>query len=189
MPYALITPPAAEPLTLADVKSHLRLDHAEDDDLLASLIHTARDHLERTTGLALISQDVRLYLDRWPDDGVVEIARTAVQAISDILIFDADGAEQVVSLDGHVLDRHASPARLHLRHRPRPGEPLNGIEIDFVAGFGDAGVDVPDTLKRAMLTHIAQMYEFRGAVCAADQPAVIPDGYDRLIAPFLIRRL
>ena len=52
MTYALIHPPQAEPLTLADVKAHLRLDSGDEDTLLAALIRAAREHLERTTGLA-----------------------------------------------------------------------------------------------------------------------------------------
>jgi uncharacterized phiE125 gp8 family phage protein len=94
-----------------------------------------------------------------------------------------------VALTGLVLDAAARPARLWLRSRPSPGQPLNGIEIDFTAGFGDTGADVPDMLKRAMLTHIAQMFEFRGAVSIDQQPATVPDGYERLIAPFVTRRL
>jgi uncharacterized phiE125 gp8 family phage protein len=189
MTYATITPPAAEALTLADVKAHLRIDASDEDDILSSLIRTAREHLERTSALALVTQTLRLYLDCWPEDGLVEITRGPVQAISEIHVYDAEGVETTVSLDGHVLDGNARPARLFLRDRPGPGEPLNGIEIDFTAGFGDTGAEVPDTLKRAMLTHIAQMYEFRGAVSPADQPTVIPEGYDRLIAPFLMKRL
>jgi uncharacterized phiE125 gp8 family phage protein len=189
MTYATITPPTAEALTLADVKAHLRIDFNDDDNVLSGLIRTAREHLERASGLALITRSLRFYLDRWPEDGIVEITRGPVQAISEIHVFDAEGVEKTVSLDGHVLDGNARPARLFLRDRPNPGEPLNGIEIDFTAGFGDTGADVPDTLKRAMLTHVAQMYEFRGAVSPADQPTVIPEGYDRLIAPFLMKRL
>lgn len=55
MTYAQTTPPSAEPLTLAEVKAHLRLDGSDEDALLASLISTAREHLERETGLCLIS--------------------------------------------------------------------------------------------------------------------------------------
>ncbi|CUX16475.1 hypothetical protein AGR6A_Cc110025 [Agrobacterium sp. NCPPB 925] len=47
MTYALIYPPQAEPLTLAEVKAHLRLDGNEEDALLAALLRTAREHLER----------------------------------------------------------------------------------------------------------------------------------------------
>jgi uncharacterized phiE125 gp8 family phage protein len=189
MTYALITPPLAEALALGEVKAHLRLDGDEEDGLLGSLIRVAREHLERVTGLCLITQGWRLYLDSIPEEGVIQIARGPVQAIESVTLYDAGGEEVSLPLDGHVLDRGARPARLILG---RPGETtraINGIEIDFSAGFGETAADVPDTLKRAMLMHVAQMFAFRGVVAVADQPADIPDGYDRLIAPFLMRRL
>lgn len=187
MTYALIAPAAAEPLTLAEAKAHLRLDGDDEDALLTSLIRTAREHLERMSGLALVSQGWRLYLDRWPD-GPIHIGRGPVQAVESVTIYDEAGAPLSVPLDGHVLDGEAMPARLMLAQSPATARAMNGIEIDFTAGFGTA-VDVPDGLKRAMLTHIAQMFACRGAVAPENQPAVIPDGYERLVAPWLPRRL
>ncbi|KQO79428.1 head-tail connector protein [Rhizobium sp. Leaf262] len=184
MTYATLTPPQAEALTLAEVKAHLRLDGADEDALLASLITTAREHLERQTGLCLMRQSFRLYLDAWPESGVIQIAKGPVQAIETILVFDDAGDPTDITDTDKLLDGQARPARLWLRQPPVPGQPLNGIEIDFTAGFGESGAEVPDTLKRAMLIHIAHMFAFRGAVSPADQPAGVPVGYERLIAPF-----
>jgi uncharacterized phiE125 gp8 family phage protein len=189
MTYALITPPAAGPLSLAELKAHIRIDGDDDDALLASLIRTARGHLERTAGLALISQGWRLYLDGWPEAGVIEISRGPVLSVDAVRAFDELGEESGIPLAGHVLDGVRRPARLWLRERPAARQAINGVEVDFTAGFGEAGEDVPDMLKRAMLMHAAHMYEFRGAVPIEMQPAGMPDGYDRLIAPFLMRRL
>lgn len=189
MTYALLVPPAAEALTLADVKAHLRLDGTEEDTALAQLIATAREHLERETGLCLIEQKLRLYLDRWPGDGVIQIARGPVQAIDAVTVYGADGTASHPSLQDHLLDGKMRPARLWLRDPPVPGRAMNGIEIDFTAGYGQAGTDVPDPLKRAMLTHIAMMFAHRGALSPEQQPGAVPDGYDRLVAPFRLRRL
>ncbi|MEH0055865.1 head-tail connector protein [Brucella abortus] len=41
-----------------------------------------------------------------------------------------------------------------------------GIEVDFIAGFGESGVEVPDTLKQAILTLTAHLYESRAGVNA-----------------------
>ena len=90
MTYVLITPPSAEPLTLAEARAHLRIDQHDEDALLLSLIRTARDHLERETGLCLIAQSWRLYLDRWMQDGIIRIARSPIQAIQNIRVHDAD---------------------------------------------------------------------------------------------------
>jgi uncharacterized phiE125 gp8 family phage protein len=189
MTYAQIQPPLAEPLTLAELKAHLRIDGPEEDVFLQSLIRVAREHLEGMTGLALISQGWRLYLDCWPASGVLEISRGPVLAVDAVRAFDELGEESEVALAGHVLDGVRRPARLWLRENPAARQAINGVEVDFTAGFGESGADVPDTLKRAMLVHAAHCYEFRGAVPMEMQPASLPEGYDRLIAPFLIRRL
>jgi len=187
MTYALITPPVAEALTLAEVKPDMRLDDGNEDGLLASLIRVAREHLERTTGLCLITQVWRLHLESIPEDCVIQIAKGPVQAIESLSIYDEAGEELVLPATGHVLDGNARPARLVLDQSLNPPIAANGI--DFSAGFGESGAEVPDTLKRAMLMHVAQMFAFRGAVAVEDQPADIPVGYDRLVAPFLMRRL
>ena len=189
MTYATIIPPAAEPLTLSEAKAHLRLDGAEEDALLTSLIATARVHLEAETGLSLIERTLRLYRDDWPGDGVLNLDHGPVKAVSSVTVYDEAGDPAMVPLTGHRLDGVARPARLWLAQRPAPGAALNGIEIDFVAGYGASGADVPEVLKRAMLTHVALMFAFRGAVVAENQPAGVPDGYERLIAPFRLRRL
>ncbi|MDE1186273.1 MAG: head-tail connector protein [Pantoea sp.] len=189
MTYALITPPAAEALALAETKAHLRLDTTDEDDLVTRLITVAREHLERSTGLCLMNQSWRLHLDSICEDGVIPIARGPVQTIESVMVYDETGSPSALSLDGHVLDGFRRPARLMLPKPVRPGRAVNGIEIDFTAGFGATATDVPDTLKRAMLSHVAQMFSCRGVVAAEDQPALIPPGYDRLLAPFLIRSL
>ena len=94
-----------------------------------------------------------------------------------------------VRLAGHVLDAVSTPARLFLATQPPTSRPLNGIEIDVTAGFGNTGADVPDTLTRAMLMHVALMYELRGAIPSDMQPAAIPAGYDRLVSPYRPARL
>ena len=181
-------PPLAEPVTLAELKAHLRIDVGDEDELLEGLIRVARAHLEAVTGVALMSQGFRLFLDDWPRSEVIQLMRTPVQTIDAILVYDADGVAQDQDLTGMLLDATAKPARLVVRERSRPGPPINGIEIEFTAGFG-AGTDVPPELKRAILIHVAHLYEFRGAVTADMQPASIPEGYDRLIAPWQRRSL
>lgn len=64
-----LAPPAVEPLTLDEAKLHLRVDFADDDDLIASLIVAARRYLESASKQALISQQWRLMLDSFPSAG------------------------------------------------------------------------------------------------------------------------
>ncbi|WP_420408894.1 head-tail connector protein [Hoeflea sp.] len=181
-------PPLAEPVTLAELKAHMRIDANDEDALLQSLIRVARAHLEAVTGTALMPRGLRLVLDDWPEGPVIDLLRTPVQSIDAIHVYDIDGAPQELSTTGAVLDGTARPARLAVGDKLRPGQPINGIEIEFTAGFATAN-EIPPELVRAILLHAAHLYEFRGAVSADMQPAAIPAGYERLIAPWTRRGL
>ena len=67
-----LSPPSAEPLSLAEAKLHLRVgaDITEDDGLIAALIVTARQQAEHRTGRALVSQQWRYAIDAFPVDSL-----------------------------------------------------------------------------------------------------------------------
>lgn len=183
------TAPEAEPVTLTQVKQNLHVDHDSEDELLTGLIGAAREEVEASCGLALIEQGWRLVLDRLPGSGRVLLRRHPVREIISVTVYDANGGASVLDPQSYRLDATGRPARLHFSTVPKPGVVLNGIEIDFTAGFGEAGPDVPDLLKRAMLSLVAHWYEFRATFSAKDQPVSYPPGYERLIAPWRARRL
>ena len=188
MTLILSEPPLSEPVSLTELKDHLRVDDTGEDTLLQSLIVTARQYLEQRTSLALIDQTWRLCLDHWPNGNCVMLHKTPVQTIDEIEQFDVDGMPQTISSSSMLLDGKSKPARLYVGAQSAPGQDINGIEITFTAGFGSAS-DVPDTLKRAILIHAAHMYEFRGVISIDQQPASVPQGYEALLAPWLRRSL
>ncbi|MCO5147009.1 MAG: head-tail connector protein [Aquamicrobium sp.] len=181
--------PAAEPVTLSEAKRTLRLDHDSEDELIGGLIRAAREEVEASCGLALIDQSWRLALDRMPRSGRVLLRRHPVREVLSVTVYGSEGEASLVDPASYRLDGTSRPARLHFRAVPAPGVAMNGIEIDFSAGFGEAGTDVPDLLKRAMLVLVAHWYEFRASFSGADQPVSFPPGYERLIAPWRSRRL
>ncbi|AOF89273.1 phage gp6-like head-tail connector family protein [Sinorhizobium sp. RAC02] len=112
MTIAELLPPLAEPITLAEVKAHLRLETSDEDALLAALIRAAREHLEGQTGLCLIVRPLRLYLDDWPENKVIQIARGPVQTIETVTVYDALGDPVEADVAGYLLDGAARPARM-----------------------------------------------------------------------------
>lgn len=188
MSYALITPPAEEPVSLNEAKAFMRLDGSEEDDCVTALIVVAREYLESVTGLSLVTQSWRLYRDSWPASGMISLAHGPVEAVDKVTAYDADGEATDIALDVARLDGRARPARFYLPGMGGWRTGVNGIEVEFTAGFGAADA-VPEIAKQAILRHVAHMFVFRGAVGPDQQPAGAPDGYDRLIAPLRAWRL
>ena len=181
--------PAAEPVTLAEAKAFLRLSTSSEDELLAGLIRAAREDLERATGLALIEQDWRLAIDELPRSDMVCLQRHPVREILSVTVYGSEGEASLVDPADYQSDLASRPARLLFATRPTIARAMNGLEIDFRCGFGEAGPDVPDTLRRAILVLVAHWYEFRAGYGPADQPVSYPPQYERLISGYRDRRL
>ena len=181
--------PVAEPVTLAEAKAHLRIDHGDDDDLLAGLVRAARQEVERSTGMALLAQSWRLVLDDWPQNGCVLVRIHPLREVQSITAFGSEGEGSVIDPDTYQVDAVSRPARIHFTAPVAPLRAMNGLEIDFTAGFGEAGTDVPDLLRRAILLLAAHWYEFRTGFGPEEQPVSYPPAYERLIAGYRERRL
>lgn len=192
MPLILTSPPAAEPVTLAEAKALLRIDHADEDALISSLTLAARMHLERVLSLAMISQGWSLMLDRWPA-GPVSLTLLPVVAVTAVTVFDADGTPQAIPPGDIELDTASRPARLARKSTvvtwPAPGRAVNGIEIAFSAGFGAAGASVPEPLRQAVLRLAADWYEQRTSVEVTDTSLPLPTAVASLVSPYRARRI
>ena len=71
MSLALLTGPTAEPVTLADLKTHLRVDNTSEDAALVADIAAARQWIEQRTGMRMMTQTWRWVVDiHWRHHGV-----------------------------------------------------------------------------------------------------------------------
>ena len=188
MPSILTTPPAVEPVSLAEAKAHLRSSASGDDDMISRLIIAARRHIEAQSGLALIQQVWSHYRDDWPAVGVVELPLHPLISVDDVNIFGEDNIAASVDPAHYYVDRISHPPRLLLRGSrvwARPGRIGNGIEIVLTAGFGPAAIDVPAELRQAMLDLIAHWFAQRGDERETSLPLTI----DGVIERFREKRL
>jgi uncharacterized phiE125 gp8 family phage protein len=191
MTATLLTGPALEPVSLLDVKAHLRVDHDDDDALLTAAIVSARVHVEAAIRRVLIEQTWRIHLDRWPRKRIFRVPVAPLIAVDAVRVRDAEGGSTLVDADDYEVDVASVPGRLVLAAAAPspPGRAVNGIEIDVTAGYGATTLDVPSPLRHAVMMLVAHWYEHRGAVghdLAGETP---PLGFAALIAPYRILSL
>jgi uncharacterized phiE125 gp8 family phage protein len=191
MALQLTAAPAAEPISLAEAKAHLRVDTDDEDALIGSLITAARMLIERTLGLALVTQGWSYFLDHWPERGCIALPLLPMQAVSAVTVHDADGGASVLDSDGYTMDVLSAPARLVLT-APAPSVTMrafNAYEVAFTAGFGDAGSDVPQPMRHAVTLLVAHWFERREPVELGPGPQEVPAIVSGLLQPYRRVRL
>ena len=191
MGLVMTAAPAVEPISVAEAKAYLRVDHEHEDALISSLIVTSRLHIEAALGLALITQDWSMEIDAWPEGGVVELPIHPVQFIDAVKVVAGNGSLVTLDEASYVLDGTSHPPHLTpvARDWPVPGVAAQGIEIAFTAGFGDSADDVPPPIKQALLLLISHWYEQREPVAIGTAATRIPDTVSALLAPYRTVRL
>lgn len=180
--------PAAEPVGLVEAKEFLRISGTGEDSLVTGLIASARARIEEAVGLALISRTLRVTLDGWPMSLTSYRRKTLPVRPAGSLVavrIVRQGAPE--DLTAHFTLTPGRSARLTWISGvlPRTG-PGKVIEIDYVAGFGEAASDVAESLRLAVKLLAAHAYQSRGFDGRGD---LLPADVTALVAPWRRVRL
>ncbi len=180
----VVTPPSVEPLTVAEAKSHLRVDGTAEDVYIGALVTAARSHVETVTNRALIDRQLRLSLDYFTCE--IRLPRAPLQSVDSIDYIDLAGASQTLPPAEYQVDSVTEPARL----RPAPDLSwpetdfrLNAVKILFTAGYGTTEADVPEDIRHALRLLIGHYYAHPESVVAGAPVAELPQAVDALLAP------
>ena len=187
--------PAKLAVGLQEAKAHLRIPDSDvaDDPLIEGMLRTAILQCEAFTGRALITQTWTAYLDYWPSDyasediwegyrdgaetqlftplRAIELNHSPLQSVTSITTYDDADSGTAYASANYFVDTASTPGRLVLRNSaamPITTRAANGIEIVYVAGYGDDQGDVPQSLRDGILRYVAHAYEHRGEDLTAD---------------------
>lgn len=207
----LLTSPAIEPVSLEEIKEHLRITHDDDDLLLTELISAARHEFESVTGLALISQAWRCWYDAplfgdglgwW--DGVREgmlpkaavpaftLAPSPVLSLTSVKFYSISDVETVWSESNYQLDAISRPGRVAVKSNaqwPTSLRSVNAFAIDLTAGFGATENDVPADIRHAIKMMAAFRYDHRGESLSSEALAALQDIFRPILRRYKLLRL
>lgn len=190
----LQTAPTVEPVTLKELRDHLRISHTDEDSYLEDLITEARQEIEDITGIALNTQTWMMTLDHWPPgatkwwDGMqqghineihtgsqfraVELSRYPLISVTGINVYDTSDNATAVTV-ATVFEVNTAKLRGTITLKDGQTWPVAlretaAIEITYTAGYGATAAAVPAPLRRAVKNMAAYMYEHRGDCDTAD---------------------
>jgi uncharacterized phiE125 gp8 family phage protein len=187
MAAILLEPPASEPLSLAEAKSFLRVEHGADDALIAALVVAARQAVEQATLRVLITQTWRLAFDRWPRTARLIAPVVPLRSLVGARVLAYDGTPSDIDLSAFTLDTFSVRGAI-IVDRARvaePGRAVAGIELDVTAGYGVTAAAVPEPLRHAIRLLTARFYEKRDQIDRDELPAAVAV----LVAPYRVMSL
>lgn len=158
--WARLTQTAAEPISLAQAKEHLRIedDFTMDDDLITAYITAARDRCERFCNRSWSDSQFYAVFNSFPS----WFPFPDVTSISSISYVDSAGVEQTLSSSDYSFDgdrQRLAPASVW----PTGAE---SVMVTFEAGpdlTTSPEAVLPAGVIHAVKLYVADMYEYRVA--------------------------
>lgn len=188
MAITTVTAASAEPVSLLEAKAHLRLVGTDEDAYLAAIIPAAREAIENITGRAIVSTRFKLVLDSFPACDTIELPRNPVSAVHSVKYYNASSVLTTFSSGSYIADTSSEPARIVLKNGyswPDTWSDINAVEIEFTAGYGDAGSDAPPSFRHAILLFLDHLYANRSVV-QGTQVYEVPHTISLLVLPYKI---
>lgn len=193
-PYTLsrTVAPSIDPVTLAEVKKHLNLDHTDDDAYVTDLISVATSHAESYTNRQLISATYQLLFNGFPD--VISLPKPPAVSISSLSYVDGSGTTQVLTQGTHFnwnlpsgpYATHATVFPAYGTYWPATRHYMPSVSLTYVAGYGSTASSVPIAIRQAIKAVVATMYEYREEVVTGTIKTEIPEVARRLLYPYRV---
>lgn len=132
--------PAVEPVTLVELKSHLRVSIDADDDTIADLGIAARKYYERAIRRQLVTAQYELRMNWWPPDVKFTLPFPPLVSVQSIYYTDTYGNQNLWDPSQYIVDTAREPGNVWLEWNvvwPNIRGYQDSVVVDYTAGYGD----------------------------------------------------
>ena len=180
----VVTGPSQEPITITDIKEHLRLDEDVDDLQVNAYVIAAREWAENYTNRFFIQRTMRQWYDSKPRDisygyegfvtghqnyftshQALEVAATPVISVDSIKYYNDAGTEFTWDASNYFADTVSEVPKITLKDGgsfPTDLRSQNGLAVNFTTGYGATASSVPQAIRVAIMQYVTFLYEHRG---------------------------
>lgn len=191
MPYTkdtLYTAPTIEPVSVSELRDHLRLDDHTESGMLSGFITAARTHLENIAWRAFISQTWDVYFDAF--EAKMVVPRPPLSSITSITYVDTAGSTQTLSTSIYEAGIENELGHVRLQYNqtwPTTRGHSDDIRVRAVCGYGAASSSVPQPIRQAILLLAGYWYSQR-ETASNESLSKVPYAVESLIASYRCAR-
>ena len=184
MPTTQTVSPSTTPISVAEAKQHLRVDHDSDNNYIASLISVETKTAEQSLRKALMQQTRRLDVCEFPASEFV-LDMPPLNAVTSLDYTATDGSTATVGSSVYDVDTASVPGRVLLAKDqtwPTPQEETHdAVRLTYTTGVSASSL-VPVEYKHAIKLLVERWYEHRGEVAQGNLKE-LPHSVDALLRP------
>ena len=178
----IVTAPEHEPLTLDEVKTHLRieLDNSEDDAFLYGALRAATVRCENFLNRALVTQTLDFFVDAFPAKDFITLPGGRLASITSLKYTNSDDDPATTwATSNYFASVTAEPGLLNLAFNVSwpsvTPKPRDAIVVRYIVGYG-TGDEVPASIRSGILLVIGHLWQNRSDV-------VVDQGFTAIKVP------
>jgi len=158
--------PAAEPVSMAEARDHLRVDIDVDDLLIYSMISAAREYAEIYCNRSFAKHTYRADLSGFQNN--MQLPGKPIQSVTHIKYYSSDSPSVLTTLSSSSYQLHRGVVSLTYGSAwpavyPRP----DAVQITYQCGYSDLAspedtvANTPNAVRQAILLMVGDLYENR----------------------------
>ena len=148
MDIKLLEKPESTPVSLPEMKEHLRVLENDEDQLIEAYMRAATEYCETIENKHYLTTKIKLLLDEI--EQVIRLPRPPLQSLEKIEYQKVDGTIEVLDPDNYVVDESGYFGYVRLINGLPSGlADKNKLQITYTAGYKESD-DVPYKVKSAI---------------------------------------
>ena len=156
-----------------------------ENNLINSLITTAREYCEKFQNRAYINQTWEFWMDAFPTSSGIRLDLPPLVSVSSIKYYDTSNVEYTLDPVSYFTDTKSEPGWVYLNYGYTwPSitlREINAVCVTYVAGYGATGTSTPAAVRQAILLLVGHFYEHRESV--TDKQLInVPTAVDSLLS-------
>ena len=181
--YILITDAITEVVTLAEIKTFLRIDGNDFDNILTPFIKVSRQIGEKITGREFVEKEFKTYLDYFPSSNYcgIELRKSKLKSITSIQYYDENDTLQTLDANDYYFTDSHEYSSIYLKKDksfPNTYDKKQAVIITFKADYPNR----PEAIKQACLSICSYLFENSGD-CIIDENNSL---FQQLFYPYIL---
>lgn len=182
-----------EPVTLAELKAHLKVTSSAEDAYIAALGKAARAHIEDVTNRVALTTVFDATFEQFPiKSRTMELPKSKLQSVEHVKYYDTSGALQTLDASQYIVVVDSEPGYIYLRadyYWPSLEVRPDAVQVRFTAGWEAGAADLTaehEGFKLAVKFLVHHWHSIRVPVNVGNIVNKIPDNFDLLVQQFQV---